>query len=40
VGLLLVAPWVLFLLIKPLRTQIPVLWHSLRNSLGGAAQLA
>ena len=38
--LLLVAPWVLFLLIKPLRTQIPVLWHSLRNSLGGAAQLA
>ena len=38
-GLVLLAPWVLFLVIKPLRTRVPELWHSLLGSLKGAAQL-
>ncbi len=40
IGLLLLVPWVLFLVIKPLRIRIPELWHSLHSSLRGAAQLA
>lgn len=40
VGLALLTPWVLFLAVKPLRTQIPVLWRSLLHTLGGSAALA
>jgi O-antigen/teichoic acid export membrane protein len=40
VGLLLLVPWVLFLVITPLRVQIPQLWRSLIHSLRGSAVLA
>ena len=40
VGLLLLVPWVLFLVITPLRVQIPQLWRSLVHSLRGSKVLA
>jgi O-antigen/teichoic acid export membrane protein len=40
VGLVLLVPWGLFLVIKPLRTQIPELWRSLVHALRGSAALA